>query len=151
MGETHLAWEAPGWVNAVVAVTAGLLLSWIVLLVILAVQVRRHGVALTVRDAARLGPDLVRLVGRLVRDRAVPGRTRAVLALLGAYLLCPIDLVPDVIPVLGYADDALVAALALRVAIHGAGLDAVKRHWPGTGDGLTAVLSLTGLAPPAPP
>lgn len=137
-----------GWVDAVIAVAAGLLLSWVVLLVVLAVQVRCHGVALTIRDAARLGPDIVRLVGRLIRDRAVPGRTRVVLALTAVYLLCPIDLVPDFIPVLGYADDALVAALALRVASHGAGLDAVGRHWPGTRDGLTAALSLTGLAAP---
>ncbi|WP_241976725.1 YkvA family protein [Cryobacterium sp. TMT2-4] len=61
------------------------------------------------------------------------------------YLLSPIDLILDFIPVLGYADDTIVVALALRFATRRAGSDAVQRHWPGTSEGLAAVLRLAGL------
>jgi uncharacterized membrane protein YkvA (DUF1232 family) len=64
--------------------------------------------------------------------------------LLG-YLLLPIDLVPDFIPVIGYADDAIVVALVLRFATRHAGADALGRHWPGTPQGLQALRALTGL------
>ncbi|MBC7763437.1 MAG: DUF1232 domain-containing protein, partial [Candidatus Saccharibacteria bacterium] len=53
--------------------------------------------------------------------------------------------IPDFVPVLGYADDAIVVAIALRFATRRAGSDAVQRHWPGTPEGLTAVLRLADL------
>lgn len=61
------------------------------------------------------------------------------------YLISPIDLIPDFIPVLGYADDALVVVIALRFATRRAGSEAITRHWPGTLAGLAAVLCLAGL------
>ncbi len=61
------------------------------------------------------------------------------------YLISPIDLIPDFIPVLGYADDALVVVIALRFATRRAGSEAITRHWPGTLAGLAAVLRLAGL------
>ena len=140
----------PEWAETLIMVAASLVLVWLALVVVLALQARRHGATLTARGAVRLGPDVVRLIARLVRDSSVPGSTRIVLGLLVTYLLCPIDLVPDFIPVIGYADDILIAALALRVAVRGAGYEAVRRHWPGTADGLAAVLTLTGLAGPTP-
>lgn len=36
------------------------------------------------------------------------------LVLLAAYLLMPVDLVPDFLPVIGYADDVVIVALVLR-------------------------------------
>lgn len=57
----------------------------------------------------------------------------------------PIDLIPDFIPVLGYADDALVVALALRFATRRARIAAIDRHWPGTPRRLDAVVRLAGL------
>jgi uncharacterized membrane protein YkvA (DUF1232 family) len=65
--------------------------------------------------------------------------------LLLAYLALPFDLVPDVIPVIGYADDALVVALVLRAVVRRAGVDALARHWPGSPDGLAAVCRLARL------
>jgi uncharacterized membrane protein YkvA (DUF1232 family) len=50
--------------------------------------------------------------------------------------------VPDFIPVIGYADDAVVVALALRSVVRRAGPEAIERNWPGTPDGLAAVLRL---------
>jgi uncharacterized membrane protein YkvA (DUF1232 family) len=67
------------------------------------------------------------------------------LGVLLVYLISPIDLIPDFIPILGYADDALVVAIALRFATRRAGREAIAQHWPGTPAGLTAVLRLAGL------
>jgi uncharacterized membrane protein YkvA (DUF1232 family) len=65
--------------------------------------------------------------------------------LLLGYLAIPIDLVPDFVPVLGYADDAIVVSLVLRSVLRRAGGAVVRRHWPGTDDGLAALGRLTGL------
>ena len=62
------------------------------------------------REALRLLPDLLRLLPRLAHDDSLPPAMRTGLALLLAYLAFPIDLVPDFIPVLGYADDAVIVA-----------------------------------------
>jgi uncharacterized membrane protein YkvA (DUF1232 family) len=53
--------------------------------------------------------------------------------------------VPDFVPVLGYADDAIVVSLVLRSVVRRAGASVVRGHWPGTDDGLAAVGRLTGL------
>jgi uncharacterized membrane protein YkvA (DUF1232 family) len=53
--------------------------------------------------------------------------------------------VPDFIPVIGYADDAIIVAAVLRSVVRRAGLQAVERHWPGTEDGFAALCRLTGL------
>jgi len=65
-------------------------------------------------------------------------------ALLG-YLALPFDLVPDVIPVLGWADDAIVVALVLRSVVRRAGPEALARHWPGSPEGLAALRRLARL------
>ncbi|MEV0403578.1 DUF1232 domain-containing protein [Actinoallomurus sp. NPDC050550] len=119
---------------------AGLLLLWLLLVGFLALA-RPKGA--TLGDAVRLLPDLLRLVARLARDPVLPRGVRLRLWLLLAYLAMPIDLVPDFIPVLGYADDAILVAVVLRSVIRRAGPDAVARHWPGDEKGLEAVRRLT--------
>ena len=87
------------------------------------------------REAARaLGgfiPDCVILLRRLLADRRVPRRYRALLVLLVGYLLSPIDLVPDFIPVAGQFDDAVVVGLALRVRAPRDGAPAARRALAG--------------------
>jgi uncharacterized membrane protein YkvA (DUF1232 family) len=53
------------------------------------------------------------LVWRIVQDQRVPLATRAIVLLPGAYLISPIDLLPDFIPFLGRMDDATVFAVAV--------------------------------------
>jgi uncharacterized membrane protein YkvA (DUF1232 family) len=132
-----------------VGVVAGVLLLWVTLIGTLAVAGPR-GAAL--KDSVRLLPDLLRLLKRLALDRDLPRGVRVRLALLGGYLAMPFDLVPDFIPVLGYADDAIVVALVLRSVARRAGVDALRRHWPGTEDGFAALLRVCGIAaaPPRP-
>jgi uncharacterized membrane protein YkvA (DUF1232 family) len=96
-------------------------------------------------EAMRLLPDLLRLLWRLAGDAKVPRAARVRLALLLGYLAIPFDLVPDFVPVLGYADDAIIVTLVLRSVVRHAGAPMVRRHWPGTDDGLAALGRLTGL------
>ncbi|MGY1662416.1 DUF1232 domain-containing protein [Geodermatophilus sp. SYSU D00705] len=130
------------WWETLLAVAGGLLLLWAVLLLLLW---RARPPDLTVREALRLLPDLVRLVRRLAADRSLPRGVRWRLWALLTYLLSPVDLVPDVVPVLGYADDVVVVALALRWVVRSAGDAALVRAWPGSPVGLTVVRRLAGL------
>jgi uncharacterized membrane protein YkvA (DUF1232 family) len=126
----------------VAAVVAGLVLVWVMLVV--ALWLARPG-ELTAREALRVLPDLVRLLRRMAGDRSLPRGVRVRLWLLLGYLLLPVDVVPDVIPVVGYADDVVVVALALRSVVRAAGPEALVRHWPGTPEGLAVVRRLAGL------
>jgi uncharacterized membrane protein YkvA (DUF1232 family) len=87
----------------------------------------------------RLLPDTLRMLKNLAMDRDVPRSARIRLWLLFAYLAMPFDLIPDFIPVLGYADDAIIAVMVLRSVVRRAGPEAIRRHWPGTPDGLAAL------------
>jgi uncharacterized membrane protein YkvA (DUF1232 family) len=62
-----------------------------------------------------------------------------------AFIASPIDLIPDVIPVIGFADDVIITALVLRWVSRAAGPEALARQWPGTPDGLDALRRLCGL------
>jgi len=131
----------PGWAWSLAGVLGGLLVLWLVLVAVLWVT---RPDELRLRDLMRLLPDLLRLLHRLAADDSLPCGVRVRLWLLLGYLASPIDLVPDFIPVLGYADDAIVVALVLRSVVRRAGTDAVVRHWPGTPEGLTSLQRLTG-------
>jgi uncharacterized membrane protein YkvA (DUF1232 family) len=96
----------------------------------------------SLREALRLLPDLVRLLRGLATDDSLPRGVRVRLWLLLGYLALPVDLVPDVVPVIGYADDAVVVALVLRSVSRRAGPEALERHWPGSPQGLDAVRRL---------
>ncbi|MEO7349566.1 MAG: DUF1232 domain-containing protein [Terrimesophilobacter sp.] len=137
----------PEWLQVVLGVLGGVLLAWLLLVLVLWREQRKHPGRTSLVDLLRLAPDVVRLLKRLATDRAVPVGVRIWLGVLMVYLLSPIDLIPDFIPVLGYLDDALVVVIALRFATKHAGIDAVTKHWPGTPSGLAAVLRLAGLAP----
>lgn len=137
----------PEWVWTVIGVAAGLAVIWAALAVALLIQARRAGWDLNWRDVIRLAPDLLRLLKRLASDKHVPRRTRWWLGGLLVYLLLPVDLIPDFIPVIGYADDAIITVVALRYAVKHAGFEAVRRNWPGSPEGLASVLALTRISP----
>lgn len=132
------------WWSVLLGVVAGVALLWVVLVVVVW-GMRPDGVG--VRDATRLLPDLVRLVKRLAVDPEVPTGVRVRLWCALGYLALPVDLIPDFVPVLGVADDAIVVALVLRSVVRRAGSAAVASHWPGTPQGLAAVFRLVGLPP----
>jgi uncharacterized membrane protein YkvA (DUF1232 family) len=113
--------------GALVAVgVAVVLLSWAVL----AVLARRlpPGAA---RDLARFLPDCATAARRLRKDQRVPRRAKVAVALAGLWVLSPVDLIPDVVPVIGVLDDVIVVAVALRYAGRRVPRDVLVEAWPG--------------------
>ena len=100
-----------GWLRAVLLAVALMVGTW-TLLVLLA---RRLPPGL-LRDLASIVPDGVTTIRRLRHDPRVPRRAKVVVALAGLWLLSPIDLLPEFLPVIGPLDDVLVVTLALRYA-----------------------------------
>lgn len=133
----------PWWLDLLVGLAVALLVAWLLLLLVLA-RVRPRGGML--REALRILPDVLRLLHRLASDRDLPRGLRVQLVLVLVYLALPIDVVPDFIPVLGHADDAIVVIAVLRHVVRRAGAAEVRKQWPGTEDGFVALARLTGLS-----
>lgn len=85
----------------------------------------------TLKEVAGFLPACLTLVRRLRRDPRVPRRTKVVVALAGLWVLSPIDLIPEFLPVIGPLDDAVVVALALRYAARRVPQDVLLTAWPG--------------------
>jgi len=115
-----------GWLRAVLVAGALMVSTW-ALLVLLA---RRLPPGL-LRDLASIVPDCVTAIRRLRRDPRVPRRAKVVVALAGLWLLSPIDLLPEFLPVIGPLDDMLVVALALRYAGRKVSREVLVAAWPG--------------------
>ena len=131
------------WWQVLMGIAAALLVVWLVLILLLW---KAKPDEVSVRAAARLLPDTLRLVRRLGADRSLPFSVRLLLWLLIGYLLLPFDLIPDFVPVLGYADDVVAVVLVLRSVARRAGPEALAQHWPGTPDGLVVISRLAGIA-----
>ena len=93
-------------------------------------------------EATLLLPNLVKLLSRMIRDPRVPRRRKLVAGIVLGYLVSPIDLIPDIVPVLGQADDVLLVAFAIRHLMEGAGNDIVLEHWDGDPDLLEIIDTL---------
>ncbi|HST64615.1 MAG TPA: DUF1232 domain-containing protein [Mycobacteriales bacterium] len=133
------------WWRIAVGIAAGPVLLWLLLVGLLLRAGRDEHDPARLRDALRLLPDLLVLLRRLAADPALPRGVRIRLTVVVLYLASPIDLIPDFIPLLGYADDAVVVLLGLRAVIRHAGPDALERHWPGTTSGLRTVRHLARI------
>ncbi len=99
-----------------------------------------------VTDAVLMMPNIIKLVGRLIKDPRVPRRAKISLGLAFAYVISPIDLVPEVIPVVGWADDVIIVMFAIDSLIARAGTEIVEEHWDGPGDLLSLVQDVVGLS-----
>jgi uncharacterized membrane protein YkvA (DUF1232 family) len=115
-----------GWLRALPVALGLMVASW-ALLVLLA---RRLPPGL-LRDLAGFVPDGVTTVRRLRGDPRVPRRAKVVVALAGLWLLSPIDLLPEFLPVIGPLDDVVVVALALRYAARQVPREVLAAAWPG--------------------
>jgi uncharacterized membrane protein YkvA (DUF1232 family) len=130
--------------RVIIGVACAFALAWLVFVLVLA-RSRPQGGLLV--ESLRLIPDTVRLLRGLATDKSLPRGVRVRLWLLLAYLASPIDLIPDFIPVLGYADDAIIVCAVLRAIVRRAGPEVIRRHWPGTEDGMAALWRAAGLPP----
>ena len=126
----------PGWLLALIVLVA------IYAMAVLALILAGRGVA--ARELALLLPNLILLFKDLLKDPRVPRGPKVVLAIGIVWLVSPIDLLPEFLPVLGPLDDAVVAALVLRHLVHRAGAEVVREHWRGAPDTLELILRGAG-------
>jgi uncharacterized membrane protein YkvA (DUF1232 family) len=89
--------------------------------------------------------DVVLLLKDLALDPRVPRADKLVAGIAAAYLVTPVDLVPDWLPVIGQADDLAVIMLAFRRLLTGAGYDVIYELWRGSDEGLALVLTVAGV------
>jgi uncharacterized membrane protein YkvA (DUF1232 family) len=106
---------------------------------------RLNGLQEWAKEMALTLPNLAKLLGRLATDKRVPARAKRLAGMVAAYLVSPIDLFPDFIPVIGKTDDLLVAAFALNHLIREAGEDVVREHWDGSGEVLDMLIDVTSV------
>lgn len=84
-----------------------------------------------VRDLAAFVPACVTMIRRLRKDPRVPWRAKAAVVFAGLWVLSPIDLIPEFVPVIGPLDDIVVVALALRYAARQVPRSVLLEAWPG--------------------
>jgi uncharacterized membrane protein YkvA (DUF1232 family) len=118
-------------------IVVGLVVVWLALFAIFW-MFRPKGTS--TREIVRLVPDVLRLLRSLIGDGSTPVDVRVVLVGLLAWIVSPIDLIPDFIPVLGPLDDVVVTVVALRYARRRVGSDELRARWAGSDDSF-AVLS----------
>ena len=99
--------------------------SW-VLMIILAKRLP-PGLA---KDLAAVLPACVTTARALRKDPRVPRRVKLVVAFAGLWVLSPIDLIPEFLPIVGPLDDIVVVALALRYAGRHIPPEALVEAWP---------------------
>ena len=92
-------------------------------------------------------PNLVRLLGRLLKDARVPSAEKALFVAAIVYVVSPIDLIPDIFPFIGQVDDLYVVALTLLRLINRTDETVVRQHWSGGGDVAALAHSIASIAP----
>ena len=122
-------------------VILGLIVLWIALLIVFWLF-RPKGAS--VREILAVIPDLLRLLRSLITDASIPTDVRVVLIGLLAWIVSPIDLIPEFIPGLGPLDDVIVAIVALRYVRRRIGVEELRRRWSGTTDGFSLLLRVIG-------
>lgn len=82
------------------------------------------------RDLATVLPACATTVRRLRADPRVPRRAKAAVAVAALWVLSPVDLIPEFLPVIGPIDDVVVVALALRYAARRVPREVLVDAWP---------------------
>ncbi|MTI85148.1 MAG: DUF1232 domain-containing protein [Firmicutes bacterium] len=92
------------------------------------------------KELIMLLPNFLKLLYRLINDERVPSQNKIILGVVIAYVLSPIDIIPDFIPLLGQLDDLLAVALVLKGMFDAAGKEVVLEHWDGP-EGLIEIIN----------
>jgi uncharacterized membrane protein YkvA (DUF1232 family) len=127
--------------GVLIGIGAGLAGLWLVAIAMLWLVRPRDA---SLRELVRIVPDVLRLVRGLLADGRVPLGVRLALVGLLVWLISPIDLVPEFIPVLGPIDDAVVAVLVLRYVRRRIGDAELRRRWPGRAEGFELMRRVLG-------
>jgi uncharacterized membrane protein YkvA (DUF1232 family) len=125
--------------RGVLLALAVLVVSWGVLVVVAA----RLPPGL-LKDLAGFLPACLTLLRRLRRDPRVPRSAKVALAFAALWVISPIDLIPEFLPVIGPLDDVVVAVLVLRYVRRRLGDDELRRRWPGTDAGYALLTTILG-------
>ena len=94
----------------------------------------------SLKELASFLPDCTTTVRRLRKDPRVPRRAKVAVAFAGLWVLSPIDLIPEFLPVIGPLDDVVVVALAFRYAARQVPREVLFEAWPGQPSVLERVL-----------
>jgi uncharacterized membrane protein YkvA (DUF1232 family) len=128
--------------DALIALAASLAALWLALAFIL--LVKRPDRA-TIIAASKLPGEIVSMTRALLRADQLPRGARVRLWILLVYLVSPIDLVPDFVPLIGYADDAIITAVLLRGTARSIGAKALENAWTGSEVNLAVLMKLCGI------
>jgi uncharacterized membrane protein YkvA (DUF1232 family) len=101
----------------------------------------------TLKELAGLLPACLTTVRRLRADPRVPRRAKVAVAFAALWVLSPIDLIPEFLPVIGPLDDVVVVALALRYAARQVPRGVLSEAWAGHPASLRRLLG--GVLPAA--
>lgn len=125
-----------------VLISVALLLgSWVVLVFL----ARRHPPGV-LKDLAGFLPACVTVARRLRKDPRVPLGAKVAVVLAGLWVLSPIDLIPEFLPVIGPLDDVVVVALALRFAARRVPPAVLFEAWPADPRLLERLLGRRGVS-----
>ena len=128
-------------VSTLAAILLALVAVWAAFLVIFWVLRPKD---VSIRELLGLIPDILRLLRSLIGDRTAPLDVRLVLIGLVAWIVSPIDLIPEFIPVLGPMDDVVVAIVAMRYVRRRVGTDDLRGRWVGSEAGFAMLLRVIG-------
>ena len=110
-------------------------------------KVKRREAKGRMRNFLMFLPNMVTLLGRLLKDARVPTAEKALFLAAIVYVISPIDLIPDIFPFIGQVDDIYVVALTLLRLVNRSDETVVREHWSGGGDIVSLADSIAGIAP----
>ena len=128
----------------VVAISAAVLVATWAVLILLARRLPEG----TAKELARFLPACVTTMRRLRQHPQVPRRAKVAVVVAGLWVLSPIDLIPEFLPVIGPLDDVVVVALALRYAARSVPRQVLLDAWPGDTRLMERLLGPGGPPPP---
>ncbi len=102
---------------------------------------------LSIREVAGAIPAMAKLVVRLVRDDRVPLSRKLLLAAAAAYLLSPVDFLPDVLPVLGHLDELALVMLVFEKLVLQTDDEVLFDLWEGDPSVLAKMLRIARSSP----
>lgn len=92
-------------------------------------------------------PNMVLLLGRLLKDARVPVAEKALFLAAIVYVISPIDVIPDFFPFIGQVDDIYVVSLVLLRLLNRTDENIIRQHWTGGGDIVSLANSIASIAP----
>jgi uncharacterized membrane protein YkvA (DUF1232 family) len=127
----------------IAGIFAGIIALWVILLLVFwALRPR----SVSARELVGIIPDVLRLLRSIITDRSAPLDVRVVLVVLLVWIVSPIDLIPEFIPVLGPLDDVVVAIVSMRYVRRRLGSEELRRRWAGSPEGFALLARVIGTS-----